>query len=275
MFAEALQYPFFQRALIVGLLASIACGIIGTYVVVKKMSSFSGGLAHAVFGGIGMGHYYGFSPTMGALGFGLFSAMTMGFVYRFGEKALDTLISIIWSLGMAIGVIFIALTPGYAPDLNSYLFGSILFVPEWYLILVAALDLVILAVVVALFNELQALTFDEEFSDVVGVPVLRLLILLLVMIALAIIALIKVVGIILTIALLTLPAVVAKQWSNSLIKMMVFAFLLSAISTSSGLFFSYWLSEAQGLNVPSGPIVIILLSVIFAWSCLLKKFIKQ
>ena len=274
MIIEAIQYPFFQRALIVGILASIACGIIGTYVVVKKMSSFSGGLAHAVFGGIGMGHFFGFSPMLGALGFGLVSAVTMGFAYRYAEKGLDILISIIWSLGMALGIIFIALTPGYAPDLNSYLFGNILFVPDWYLFLVAFLDITILIIVLAIFTQLQALTFDEEFAEVVGIPVLRLLILLLSLIAFAVIALIKVVGIILTIALLTLPAVTAKHWSRNLTVMMVYASLLSMLATSIGLFLSYWLSESQGLNVPSGPLVIILLSLIFASSCLFKKILR-
>ena len=271
MIFEALQYPFFVRALIAGVLASIASGIIGSYIVVKKMSGFSGGLAHAVFGGIGFAHFMGFSPTLGALGFGVICSTLMSLVYRLGEKVLDPLISIIWSVGMALGVVFISVSPGYAPDLNSYLFGSILFVPQEYLYLIACLDFVIIGIVWLCYKEFQALSFDEEFAEIAGVPIWRMFLLLLLLITFAVIALIRIIGIILTIALLTLPAVIARQWTKSLPHMMILASLFAAILTIIGLFLSCWSSEIINLNLPSGPLIIILLGLTYCISTVVSR----
>ena len=144
---EALEYPFFRRALAAGLLASLACGIVGTFVVVKRISSISGSLSHTAFGGVGLGYLLGFNPIIGAAVFGVASSVGIGFAYRRMRSSLDTLLAMIWSIGMALGILFIALTPGYAPDLMSYLFGSILFVPSEFLVIAALLDLIILVVV--------------------------------------------------------------------------------------------------------------------------------
>ena len=162
---EALSQPFFQRVVFAGLLASIACGIIGTFVVAKRIASISGGLAHAAFGGVGLGYLLDFNPMLGAAGFGLLGGLIVGLAYRRMHSGLDTLISMVWAIGMALGILFISAAPGYAPDLTSYLFGSLLFVPWDYLWIVAALDVVILATVVLLFKELQAVSFDEEFAE--------------------------------------------------------------------------------------------------------------
>lgn len=263
---EALDLPFFQRALAAGLLASIACGIVGTYVVVKQISSISGGLSHAAFGGVGLGYWLGFDPMLGATLFALASAAGIGFAYWRLRSSLDTLISMVWSVGMALGILFVALAPGYAPDLMSYLFGSILFVPTQFLQFVVALDIVILVTVVALFKELQAVAFDEEFARVMGVPVELVFHVLLALTALATVLLIRVVGVILVIALLTVPSAIARQWSESLARMMVLASLIGAFCTTSGLFLSYWLSDHYGLNVPTGPVIIVLSVALYALS---------
>jgi zinc transport system permease protein len=266
---DALALPFFQRALLAGLLASIACGIVGTFVVVKRMASISGGLSHAAFGGVGLGYLLGFDPMLGAAGFALASGAGMGVAYRRYRSSLDTLIAIAWSVGMALGILFVSLTPGYAPDLMSYLFGSILFVPMTFVWIAAGLDLLIVVAVFALFKEFRAVAFDEDFAQVMGVPVGPVLHLLLALISLAIVALIRVVGVILVIALLTIPAAMARQWASGLQRMMVLAVAIGAFCTTSGLFLAYALSERFDLQIPTGPLIILIAVALYAASSLL------
>jgi zinc transport system permease protein len=179
-------------------------------------------------------------------------------VYRRLGTAVETAIAIFWSAGMALGVLFVALAPGYAPDLTTYLFGSILFVSWEYIALVATLDVLIAVIVALLYRPLQAVSFDEEFSTVVGLPVDRLLLLLFGLVALSVVTLIQVVGIILAIALLTVPAETARPWSRSLAHMMVLAGIIGAACTTLGIFGSYALSARWDLSVPSGPLIILL-----------------
>ena len=239
---EVLQYEFMQNALIAGLLASIACGIIGVYVVVKRLVFISGGIAHASFGGIGLGYLLGINPVLGAMFFAIASALGMGLVTKRTKLSEDTAIGIMWATGMALGIIFIGLSPGYTPDLFSYLFGSILTVPTFDLILMLILDVIIIAIVLLL-------SFDEEFSTVAGVPTQRLYLLLLCLIALTVVVLIRVVGIILVIALLTIPAALARQFTHSLKKMMLLSILAGAVFTFSGLWLSYLLNLASGATI--------------------------
>ena len=267
---EALSLPFFQRVLAAGLLASIACGVIGTYVVAKRITGITGGLAHAAFGGVGLGYLLGFSPMLGAGGFGLVSAIVIGLAYRRMRSSLDTLISTVWAVGMALGILFVSLAPGYAPDLTSYLFGSLLFVPWDYVWLVAALDVVIVGTVAALYKEFRAVVFDEEFAEVLGVPVEPLFLLLLGLTALAVVTLIRVVGVILAIALLTVPAAIARQWSDSLARMMVIAITISASATAAGLFGSYWLSASMDVSAPPGPLTILVATALYGLSSLIR-----
>ena len=266
MIAEALSLPFMQRVLLAGLLASVAAGIVGTFVVVKRMSSITGGLAHAAFGGIGLGYFLGINPMLGAAGFGILSGIGVGLAHRRFGSSLDTAISIFWSTGMALGVIFIALSPGYAPDLSTYLFGSILFASWEYVALVAALDVLIVATSVWLYTSFRAVAFDEEFAAVVGIPVQRLTLLLLSLVALSVVTLIQVVGIILAIALLTIPAETARPWARSLAGMMVLAGALSAVATTAGILGAYVLSVRWDLSIPSGPFVIVLSVLLYAVS---------
>ncbi len=263
---EALSFPFFQRALATALLASVACGVIGTYVVVKRISSISGGLSHAAFGGVGLGYWLGFSPILGATGFTLAAGAGLGWAYRRLPSGFDTLISMVWAVGMALGILFVALTPGYAPDLMSYLFGSILFVPASDVWGVAALDGVVLLGVFFLFDEFQAISFDEEFAEVAGLPVGLLFQILLALTSLAIVTLIRVAGVILVIALLTIPAATARQWTTRLRPMMCLATLLSAACSVAGLFLAYDLSDRLDLRLPSGPLIILLAVALFGVS---------
>lgn len=259
-----LGYSFFQNALLAGLLASIACGIIGTFVVVRRMVAVSGGISHAAFGGIGLGYYFGIEPLLGALGFTIGAALTMGELEHRAGQHMDTLIGAVWATGMAIGILFIYITPGFAPDLFGYLFGNILLVPQGDLVLMLVLVAIIIISVTILFNDLVAVTFDEEYATVTNLPVERLLLVLLLLIALTVVMLIQVVGIILVIALLTLPAAISREWTSRVRTMMVYAVILGIVFTTTGIFLSAF------FNIPSGS-TIILVSAAAYGGVLIKK----
>ena len=246
-----------KNPIIAGILASIACGIVGAYVVVKRIVFISGGISHASFGGIGLGYFLGIDPVLGALVFSLISAVTMGMVSRRTRLSEDTAIGILWAIGMAIGILFVYLTPGYAPDLMSYLFGDILFVSSQEMILMLILDIIIGLVVFLLYKELLAISFDEEFSTVAGLPTERLYLILLCLVALTVVVLIRVVGIILVIALLTIPAAMARQFTHSFKKMMLLSVLWGIVFTQCGLWLSYL------LDWPSGATIILVAGILF------------
>jgi zinc transport system permease protein len=252
---EILGYEFFRNALFAGILASIACGIIGSYVVVKRMVALSGGISHAAFGGIGLGYFLGFDPILGAVGFALAVSTGIGILREKAVQNLDTLIGAVWAAGMALGILFISLTPGYAPDLFSYLFGNILLVPQGDLLLMGVLALVIIGAVIIVYSPLLAVTFDEEYARVMNLPVTGLMLLLLGLTALTVVMLIRVVGIILVIALLTLPAAIAREYAGEMRRMMVLAVAGGMIFTFSGIWLSYL------FDIPSGA-TIILVSVV-------------
>lgn len=254
---DFLQYNFIQNALIAAILASIACGIIGVYVVVKKIVFISGGIAHASFGGVGLGYYLGINPMLGVLPFSLVSALVMGTVSKKSKIPEDSAIGILWSLGMALGIIFVYLTPGYAPDLMTYLFGSILTVPRFDLFLMLGLDIVIVGAVYLFYKEFLALSFDEEFTTVQGLPAEKLYLFLLCIIALTIVVLIKVVGIILVIALLTIPASLSRKFTYNLKQMMLISIAFGTVISVTGIGLSY------ALDVPSGATIILVLSIVY------------
>jgi zinc transport system permease protein len=257
---EALQYEFMRNALMAGLLAAIACGIVGVYVVVKRIVFISGGIAHASFGGIGLGYFLGINPIIGALVFSLASGLAIGGITRKTRLPTDTAIGILWAIGMALGVIFINLTPGYAPDLMSYLFGNILTVPVSDIFLMLALDAVIISIIAAYYKEYLILSFDEEYATAIGMPVERLYLLLLVMIALTVVVLIRVVGMILVIALITFPAAMARQFTHNMKKMMLLSVIFGFVFTLGGLWLSY------ELKLPSGATIILLGGIVLAIS---------
>lgn len=246
-----------RTPIIAGLLASVVCGIVGVYVVVKRIVFISGGISHASFGGIGLGYFFGIDPILGALVFAPASAFAMGMVSKRTRLPEDTAIGILWVLGMALGILFVFLTPGYAPDLMSYLFGDILFVSTTDLILMLVLDVVIVLVVSLLYKEFLALSFDEGFSTAMGIPTERLYLTLLCLVALTVVVLIRVVGIILVIALLTIPAAMSRQFAHNLKRMMLLSILFCIVFTIGGLWLSYL------LNWPSGATIILLGVLLF------------
>jgi zinc transport system permease protein len=254
---EILGYEFMRNALLAGLLAGVACGIIGTLVVVNRLVFVSGGIAHAAYGGVGMALFLGVAPLIGIVGFTVITAVIMALVSLHAKHRADTVIGVLWALGMAIGVILIDLTPGYNVDLMSYLFGSILAVPTGDLWVMLAMDIVIVALVVYFYQGLLAMSFDEEFARVRGVPVQGLYFMLMILTAMSVVMIIRVVGLILVIALLTIPPFVAERFSKSLAGMMVVSILLSLIFVLSGLFLSY------RFDITSGASIIVTASVVF------------
>jgi zinc transport system permease protein len=261
---EFLQYEFMRNAILAGILASVVCGIIGPYVVVNRIVFISGGISHAAFGGIGLGYLLKINPIWGAVFFSLASALSIGGISRWTNLRQDTAIGILWAIGMALGVIFISLSPGYTPDLFSYLFGNILTVPFSDILLMLALCSIVILVVSLLYKDFLAFSFDEEFALVVGVPVGGLYLLLLCLIALTVVVLIRIVGIILVIALLTIPAAISARFTHNLKKMMLLSILLGIVFTFCGL----WLSVV--LNLASGATIILVSGVSFLASLLLK-----
>jgi zinc transport system permease protein len=249
MMPDLLAYEFIRNAFMAALLSSVACGIIGTYVVVKKIGYISGGIAHTAFGGIGLGYYLGVNPLLGVIPFSLAAALAIGLLSKKAGIAEDTAIGAFWAAGMAIGVIFIGLTPGYAPNLFSYLFGNILTVPAADLWLILLLDLLIISVVWLFSKEFLAASFDEEYARVSGLKTTALDLLLLSLIALTVVIMVRVVGIVMVIALLTIPAAVARSFSRSLHGMMALAVALSVMFSVAGLWLSYLLDVASGATI--------------------------
>lgn len=254
---EILSYTFFQNALLIGLLSGIACGIIGSFVVVKKISFISGSIAHASFGGIGIAYFLGFNPVLGALLFSILSALGIGIISHKNQSQEDASIGAIWAIGMAVGLVFIYLTPGYAADLMSYLFGNILLSTQNDLLYVFILDVLIILSVGVLFKWLVAMIFDEEFSRVTNIKVFPLYLFLLVLVAMSVVVLIRSVGVILVIALLTLPAASAQLISKRFNIIIYIAICLAVFSNLFGIFLSYY------LNLPSGPVVIFTAAIIY------------
>jgi len=259
------QYEFMRNAVIAAVLVNIACGIVGTYVVIKKIVFVSGGISHAAFGGIGLGYLLGINPIVAAIPFSLLSAITIGLISKRSKLSEDAAIGIIWAVGMASGIIFINLTPGYAPDLFSYLFGNILTIPVSDLYIMLVMDFIIILIVVLFFKEFYATSFDEEFSTVIGIPNRILYLVLLCMVALSVVVLIRIVGIILVIALLTIPSSICRQFTYNMKKLIISSIVTGIILTITGLWISYL------LDLASGATIILLLALVFLLSFFIKK----
>lgn len=252
MISALFKYQFLQNAFIASILASIVCGIIGVIIVEKKMVMLSGGIAHTAYGGVGLGYLIGFEPIIGAFLFSIGAALGIGAIKKRGGVQSDVIIGLFWSLGMALGIVFISLMPGYPPDLNSYLFGNILSVTKSDLYIMVILTLIVVLIVIALFNDWQAYLFDEEFASIIGVKTTLLEYLLLILVAMTVVVLIRVVGIILVLALLTASAAMASVFSNKLKSRMIFAIIFDVVFCISGLWISY------DLNIASGACIVIL-----------------
>jgi len=253
-----LSYGFILRALEAALLASITCGFIGAYIVARRMVFISGGITHASFGGIGLGYFLGINPIFGAAVFSIMSAYGIRLVSKQSEIREDSAIGILWSLGMAVGIIFIYLTPGYAPNLMSYLFGSILTVTPTDLAIMGILTTVAVAIFVLFYRTILFISFDEEYARSHKAPVETFNYLMLTLVALVIVINIRVAGIILVISYLTIPQSTANLFVNDLKKIIILSMIISFTGSVTGLLLSYY------WNIPSGATIIFVFVVIFA-----------
>ncbi|MGD0949832.1 MAG: metal ABC transporter permease [Candidatus Binatia bacterium] len=254
---ELLSYGFMQRALLAGVLAGLLCGVLGFFVVLKRLSFIGVGISHSAFGGIAIGVVLGVEPLVAAAVFATLVAWGIGWLSRAGRLHEDTSIGILFSSAMALGVALISLSHTYQVDLFGYLFGNILSVSPQDLELLAAIALLVLAGVGLLFKELLFVSFDEEVARASGLPVTALSFLLLTGLALAVVAAIRVVGIILVEALLVIPAAIGYQLAQGYRAMLCIAVLSAVLSAVAGLFVSYF------FNVAAGATIVLVLTLVF------------
>ncbi len=246
---EALSYSFIQHALIAGILVSLATGIIGSLIVVNRMVFLAGGIAHASYGGIGLAVFLGLPIFLGASLFAVAAALLIAWLSLHDRHRIDTFIGLIWAVGMAVGVILVDLTPGYNVDLMSYLFGSILAVSSGDLWFMGVLLGVIVFVVTVWYRDILAVSYDSEYAMLRGVNVRFFYSLILVLSALTVVIAIKVVGLILVIAMLTIPVYIAERLSGSLASMMLYSGLIATLFTLVGLWISYTFDLTSGASI--------------------------
>ncbi len=258
-------YDFMRNALFASLLVGVVCGLIGTLVVLNRIVFLGGGIAHAAYGGIGLAYYFGQDPMLGAILFSILSALGMGAVHLRTKARSDTLIGVMWSIGMAIGIIFVSLTPGFKADLMSYLFGSLLAVSGGDLQLMTLVALMVIVFVVLFYRSLQAISFDETFSTVRNLPVSVLYLMMLVMIGLTVVMAMRVVGLIMVIAMLTIPPATANLFLKDMKGMMVLSIGLSWLFSGVGLVLSF------ALNLQAGSVIILVAALSYLAAAAIKK----
>ncbi|MEL7626279.1 MAG: metal ABC transporter permease [Anaerolineaceae bacterium] len=259
------SYEFMRNALIASFWISLATGVIGSLVVLNRIVSLSGGIAHAAYGGVGIAYYFGQDPMIGAMLFSITSALIMGVAQRKTKSGADTLIGVMWSIGMAIGIIFISLTPGYKANLMSYLFGSILAVSGSDLRLMALIAFLVLGFVFFTYRSLLAISYDETFSTVRDVPVTLLYLTMLVLVGLTVVVAMRMVGLILVIALLSIPPAISLNHFKDVRAIMLSSVVLSFLFCFLGLVISFQ------TNLQAGPVIILLASGAFLVSSLIRR----
>lgn len=246
MFRAILEYQFLQYALFAALLASIVGGLVSVVIVEKKLVMMTGGVAHTSYGGVGLGYLLGFEPILGAFIFSIIAALGIGFIKNKLTGIKDIVIAMFWSLGMALGVLFIAMTPGYPPELTSYLFGNILSVTSFDLTVMAILTVIVVLVFFIFYQDWKAHLFDQEFTKIIGKKTSFLENILLILLAITVVALIRVVGIILVIALLSVPAATASLLTGKLHLRIIYSMGFSLVFILLGLIISYYTDYSSG-----------------------------
>jgi zinc transport system permease protein len=265
MFRALLEYEFIQNAFVAAVVASIVGGIVGVIIVEKKLVMMTGGIAHTSYGGVGLSFLLGFQPIIGAFLFSITAALGIGAIKNRSTGSKDIIIAMFWSLGMALGVLFIGLTPGYPPMVTTYLFGNILTVTRLDLILMIILTSIILAVIFIFYQDWKAHLFDQEFTKIMNKKTKFLENVLLILLALTVVVLIRVVGIILVIALLSIPASASSYLTGKLHLRMIYSMVFSFIFIFAGLVVSYY------TDISSGAVIVFAGVILF----FLTKFISQ
>lgn len=265
-FFNAIQtYSFLQNAVMASFLSAILCGISGTFVYINRITFIAGGIAHAVLGGVGAAVYFGFSPFSGALAAALVFAVILGLIKLKASQHEDTVIGSLWACGMSAGIIFIYLTPGYAVNLNSYLFGNILLVSKSDITALSVLAALVIVTTLLFYRQFKAVSFDEENASLHGIKSALIYILLLSVIAMTVVVLMKVVGLILVIAFLSLPAATAAIFRRKVGSIIFLSMLISFVFSMGGLYVSYnW-------DLPTGAVITVFAGVIYALSLVFRK----
>ena len=256
---ELFNYTFFQHALLGSLFASIACGIIGTYIVTRRLVFISGGITHASFGGIGIGLYTGISPILGAAIFSVLSAFGVEWLSKRKDMREDSAIPVFWTFGMAVGIIFSFLAPGFTPDLSTFLFGNILTITLSDIWMLAILSLVLIGFFTCFLTTIIYIAFDREYARSQRIPVRLFEYILMMFIALTIVACLRMIGIVLVISLLTLPQMTSNLFTHSFKKIIFMSIGIGFMSCIGGLLLSYQ------LQVPSGASIIFFSILVYAF----------
>ncbi|MGI6218736.1 MAG: metal ABC transporter permease [Bacteroidaceae bacterium] len=262
---DVFELIFFRNALLGAFLASVACGIVGTYIVVRRLVFICGGITHASLGGVGIALYMGWPPLWPALGFSILSALGIRKLAGDKEEREDSLIAVFWTFGMAVGILFAFLTPGYGADLTTYLFGNILTITASDLYLSGAVVFVLLLGCALFFRPFAAMAFDADFMQTRGLPVRAMEYVMIVLTAVTVVAVLRIVGIVLALALLTIPQMTANLFTNRLRPMMVLSIGLAFGVCLCGLVVSYF------LNIPSGSSIIVCACLVYVVARLWKK----
>jgi zinc transport system permease protein len=265
---DLLQYTFFQNALLGSAFTCISCGIVGSYIVSRRLVFISGGITHASFGGLGLGFYFGFNPIFSALIFSVASAFGVEWLSRKQGVREDSAIAVFWALGMALGVIFIFLTPGYAPNISAYLFGNILTITTSDIWFAGILSALLIIAMFLFYKPVLYTAFDSEFAKTQGVKVSLIEHLMMLAIALTIVSSIRLIGIMLLMSLLTVPQMTANLFTSRLNRIMIYSILISLVGCISGLVLSYY------LNVPSGAAIIFVQIILFLLCKLVVRQLK-
>lgn len=268
-FIDLLSYSFFQNAIMAAILASISCGIAGTYIVARRKVFIAGGITHASFGGIGMGYYFGISPVLGGAIFGVLSALGIEILARKTEIREDSAIGIIWSLGMAMGIIFIFLTPGYAPNLMTYLFGNILTVVTSDIYSMLALTVVLILFFIVFYRIILFISFDEDYARSHKLPVQFYNYILIALVSLVIVLNIRIVGIILVISFLTIPQSTANLFTRNFKRIIIYSIGFGLLGSILGLYISF------KVNLPSGATIICVFVMVYLVAWVLRKIQKN
>ncbi|MEZ5072732.1 MAG: metal ABC transporter permease [Bacteroidales bacterium] len=261
---ELFRYDFFRHSLLAALLMAVSCGLTGTYIVSRRMVFISGGITHASFGGVGIAYFFGFPPLAGAAVFAVLAGLATENLTRRKVMRNDSVIAIMWSFGMALGIIFVSLAPGYAPNLLSYLFGSILTVKVRDLWFMALLAVAVSGFFVAFFRPILYVAFDEQFARTRRVPVMWINYLAILFTALTIVLSIRIAGIILVLSLLTIPQNIANLFTSRFSRILIASIFLGLLGSVGGLITSYF------LDIPSGATIIFVLVVMYFAARLLK-----
>lgn len=248
-----LQYEFFRLALLAVVIIAIAAAMIGTYIISRRLVALSGGVTHACFGGLGLGYFLGVSPIAMAAVFAIGSSLGVEWLSRRLHVREDSAIAVVWALGMAVGVLFVFLTPGYVPELNSFLFGSILTVSGKDIAVFAAFTVLLILFFACRYRQIVAVAFDRDFARVAGLPVRFISVTATVMTAVCIVLTIRLVGIMLLMSMMTLPMMIAEVWLHRFGPLMVAGAVVSVTCSVAGLFIG------TVIDVPCSAIIVLLL----------------